>query len=107
MSNPALPIIALTRGHWRAEIFDPRADPMALGARYVHGCYVRGLWRGERQLTARIDEAWDRFDGEGMPETFENSLGWGMTPRNEEYLRIGAGRLRRTDDNPRETGAHA
>jgi hypothetical protein len=107
MSNPALPIITLTKGPWRAEIFDPRADPMALGARYVHGCYVRALWRGERKLTGRCDPDWDRFDGEGLPETFETSYGWGAAGPNDEYLRIGAGRLRRTDNIPRETAAHA
>jgi hypothetical protein len=107
MSNPALPVFTLTNGPWKAEVFDPRADPMALGARYVHGGYVRALWRGERLLTARIGTAWDRFDGEGLPETFESPLGWGAAPPNEEYLRIGAGRLRRTDNVPKETGAHA
>ena len=52
MSRPALPIITLRHGPWRAEVYDPRADPLSLGARYVHGGYVRALWHGERQLTA-------------------------------------------------------
>lgn len=106
MSNPALPVITLSRGAWRAEVYDPRADPMSLGARYVHGGYVRALWRGDRCLTGRVGAPWDRFDGEGMPETFETSLGWGATPLNEDYLRIGAGRLRRTSNNQREVVAH-
>ncbi len=106
MSNPALPIITLARGAWRAEVYDPRADPLTLGARYVHGGYVRALWLKDRCLTGRVGAPWDRFDGEGLPETFENSLGWGATPMNEEYLRIGAGRLRRSANSPREAVAH-
>jgi len=102
MSRPALPVIILAHGPWRAEVYDPRPDPLALGARYCHGGYVRALVRDGRQLTGRLTDAWSRFDGEGLPETFENSLGWGAAGTNEEYLRIGAGRLRRQFNNPRE-----
>jgi len=102
MSRPALPVITLVHGPWRAEVYDPRPDPLALGARYCHGGYVRALIRDGRQLTGRLTDAWSRFDGEGLPETFENSLGWGPAGTNEEYLRIGAGRLRRQFNNPRE-----
>ena len=106
MSRPALPIILLEHGPWRAEVYDPRPDPLTLGGRYVHGGYVRALLHGERQLTSRVQDGWSRFDGEGLPETFENSLGWGATPLNEEYLRIGAGRLRRLHNSPREGASH-
>lgn len=105
MSRPNLPVITLHRGPWTAEVYDPRPDPATLGARYVHGCYVRGLRHRDRLLTARIADAWSRFDGEGLPETFETSLGWGAAPLNEEYLRIGAGRLRRLHHSPRESTA--
>jgi hypothetical protein len=107
MSRPTLPVITLRRGEWTAEVYDPRADPAALGARYVHGCYVRALLRGGRCLTTRLTGAWDRFDGEGLPETFESSYGWGATPVGEEFLRIGAGRQRRTGNHPGEVMALA
>jgi hypothetical protein len=102
-SDPALPLIDLRHGLWRARVFDPRPDPLALGARYVHGGYVAELWRGERCLTAAPTMAWDRFHGRGMPETFEFSLGQAQVRDGEEYLRIGAGRLRRGPSDLRET----
>ncbi len=107
MSRPNLPLIVLERGAWRAELYDPRPDPAALGARYVHGCYIRSLARGDDLISARIAPNWSRFDGEGLPETFETGLAWDQAPINEEYLRIGAGRLRRPHQSPRETFALA
>ena len=53
---------------------DPRPNPYALGARYVHGGYVQALWNGERCLTACPQLPWNPFDGAGMPETFETDF---------------------------------
>lgn len=107
MSHPVLPVITLKKGPWKAEVFDPRGDSSVLGARYVHGGYVRAWWRDDRLLTGRCGKAWDRYDGEGLPETFETSFGWGSASAGDEYLRIGAGRLRRAASDPTERVAHA
>ena len=75
MSETAdLPVWTLECGRWRAEVFDPRPDPAALGARYVHGGYVRALWRGDCLLTARASEQWDPYVGQGLPDVFEKRL---------------------------------
>lgn len=91
--GPDLPRLDLRRGAWRAEVHDPRPDPFALGARYVHGGYVHRLWRGERCLTGMARKQWNAFDGGGLPETFETDLGAAHTSDGDTFLRIGAGRL--------------
>jgi hypothetical protein len=91
--GPDLPRFDLRRGPWRAEVHDPRPDPLALGARYVHGGYVHALWRGERRLTSGPTKRWNTFDGAGMPETFETDLAAAHTEDGDTYLRIGAGRM--------------
>lgn len=102
MSSPALPLITLRHGPWRAEVFDPRGDPLALGARYVHGGYLAALWHGERLLTGQPLPGWSAFHGRGLPETFELSLGACTAGPGQEVLRLGAGRVRLADRNPRE-----
>lgn len=97
-----LPLLTLRHGPWRAEVADPRADPHALGARYVHGGYVAGFWHGDRRLGLRPIAAWNPYVGEGLPEVFELPLGFAACEMGEEFLRLGAGRLRRTG---REAGA--
>ena len=94
--GPGLDLLVLARGPWRAAVFDPRSSPAALGARYVHGGYVQSLWHGDRCLTARANDRWDPYVGEGLPEVFELPLGFAAAAEGEPYLRIGAGRLIRT-----------
>jgi hypothetical protein len=101
MTLPNLPIITLRHGAWSADIFDPRPDPAVLGARFVHGGYIARLFRSGRELTGRSHPAWTVFDGLGLPETFESGLGWSLATEGEEFLRPGAGRIRR-DANPNE-----
>jgi len=94
-ASPEIATLTLQHGSWRAEVFDPRPDPLALGARYVHGCYVQQLWRGDRLLTTRPSRDWKPYNGEGLPEVFERPFTWDTALDGEEYLRIGAGKLRR------------
>ncbi len=107
MSRPNLPLITLSRGAWQAELFDPRPDPMALGARFVHGGWVRRLLRDGRDLCGKVDVGWHPFDGFGLPETFESGLAWHLAAVGEEFLRPGAGRLRRTGGEAGEDHADA
>ena len=95
MSFPPLPIILLRRGQQQVEIFDPRADPSLLGARYVHGGYIAAWSIGGRCLTSGPGKIWDSFGGCGLPETFEFPLAWGVAGEGDLYMRIGAGQLRR------------
>lgn len=90
-----LPAIEIASGPWRAEVFDPRPDPFALGARYVHGGYIKTLWFQGRQLTGRAVPHWDPYVGQGIPDVFEWPLGVNVCLPGEEFIRIGAGRLRR------------
>ena len=95
-SNDArLPVFTLGAGAWRAEVFDPRPDPLALGPRYCHGSYVRALWRHDRLLTGRARPDWIPVDGEGLPEEFEVPFAFAGALDGEEFMRIGAGRQRR------------
>jgi hypothetical protein len=87
--------LILHRGLHRVEVFDPRQDPLALGARYVHGGYVSAWWHGDRCLTARPSAHWDPYVGQGLPEVFEYPLGRDAVEPGKEFLRIGAGRLRK------------
>src|SRR5687767_10422095 len=73
-TGPDLPLILLRRGPWVVEIADPRPNPLALGARYVHGCYIHGILCDGRRLTSRADVPWNAYDGEGAPEVFEHDL---------------------------------
>ena len=98
--RPDLPTFALTSGAWRVTVFDPRADGAALGARYVHGGYIAEVFHDGRCLTAAAKPAWDSYNGIGMPETFEESLGLNRAHDGEEFLRIGAGRVRKSDREP-------
>jgi hypothetical protein len=82
-------------GAHRVAVFDPRPDPFALGARYVHGGYIAAWWHGEQCLTARPQPDWDPYVGQGLPEVFEYPLGRDAVQPGEEFLRIGAGRLRK------------
>jgi hypothetical protein len=103
-TGPDLPLILLRRGPWTVEIADPRPDPLALGARYVHGAYIHGILRDGRRLTGRNQPAWNPFDGEGAPEVFEHDLGFAHAEDGDTYLRIGAGRVVRAGGpvrNPR------
>jgi len=94
MTEPDLPLITVRAGMWAAELFDPRPSGKALGHRYVHGGYVRRLVRGDRCLTGRPKPAWGPNEGEGMPESFEVPLGFARAIAGEEFICIGAGRLR-------------
>lgn len=91
-THPDLPVIQLVRGAWRADVFDPRPNPNALGYRYVQGGYVGALHWGERCLTGQASEAWDPHIGRGLPEVFEWSLGAEHAAEGKPWLRIGAGR---------------
>ena len=99
--GPDLPHFALRRGPWRAVVHDPRPDPFALGARYVHGGYVHALWRGERCLTTCAILPWRARHGGGLPETFETDFAAAHTAIGDTYIRIGAGRLIRDHSSPR------
>lgn len=94
--GPDLPRLRLERGPWRAELFDPRPDPLALGARYVQGGYVADLWVEGRRISGQASPAWDPYVGRGLPEVFEFPLAFHACAEGEEYLRIGAGRLVKT-----------
>ncbi len=107
MSSPNLPLIILRHGPWTAELFDPRPDPNLLGARYVHGGWVKRLLRDGRNLCGRSEAAWSRYDGLGLPETFESGIGWSLVKEGEEFLRPGAGRLIRHGDESGEEHANA
>lgn len=98
MSGPDLPTIPLRHGPWAADVFDPRADPLALGSRYVHGGYIAALRYDDQVLTARPRPAWDAYEGEGLPEVFEMSFGWSASQQGDQIMRIGAGRIERTNN---------
>jgi hypothetical protein len=93
MKEPALPLFELSAGRWQASVFDPRPDPRALGARYVHGGYVQKLCFADRCLTGRASPAWDPYVGVGIPDVFELSLGEGQAGTGRPFMRMGAGRL--------------
>lgn len=101
MPGPDLPVLVLKCGPWRAEVLDPRADPLRLGARYMHGGYVHALDHDGRRLTGRAKAAWNSFDGEGLPESFELPFAHAACAEGEEYLRLGAGRCIRRGPAPR------
>jgi hypothetical protein len=107
VSNPNLPLIILRRGPWQAELFDPRPAPALLGARFVHGGWIRRLLRDGRDLTGRAAPGWHAYDALGIPETFESGLGWHLVRDGEEFLRPGAGRLIRRGDEAGEEHADA
>lgn len=107
MSLPNIPLITLRRGPWQADLFDPRPNPRALGARFVHGGWVARLARDGRSLTGGAVPYWHAYDAIGLPETFESGLGWHLAEKGQEFLRPGAGRLIRTGDDPTEEVARA
>lgn len=94
----------LRNGRHRVEVFDPRMDPRALGARYVQGGYIASWHVGDRCLTGRPKAEWNPYEGEGMPEVFECGLGWLAAGEGEEFLRIGAGRLRKAGNGWSQSG---
>lgn len=98
--RPDVPTFDLRYGPWLVQVFDPRADGAALGARYVHGGYIAHVTRDGRVLTAAPKPAWDSYNGIGLPEVFEESLGFGWAEDGEEFLRIGAGRVRKDGPEP-------
>jgi hypothetical protein len=95
VSRPNLPLITLNHGAWQAELIDPRPDPNLLGARFVHGGWVLRLLRNGRDICGKVDLGWHPYDGFGLPETFESGLAWHLTGDGEEFMRPGAGRIRR------------
>ena len=107
MSSPVLPIFHLRRGAQHVEVFDPRADPRTLGARYVHGGYIAAWSVAGRCLTSGPSRYWNEFHGRGLPETFELPLGWALVNENETFLRIGAGQLRKRGVNVDDSSAKA
>ena len=94
-----LPKLSMTNGKHHIEVFDPRTDPTFLGARYVHGGYISAWHYNDRCLTGRPNEEWNPSQGEGLPEVFECGLGWCDAKEREEFLRIGAGRLKKDGDH--------
>jgi hypothetical protein len=96
--------LTIRNGDHTVEVFDPRMAPEALGARYVHGGYIASWRAGDRCLTGRPRAEWNPYEGEGMPEVFEYGLGWGAACEGEEFLRIGAGRLRKQGRNWPQVG---
>lgn len=107
MSSPNLPLITLRHGPWQADLFDPRPAPNLLGARFVHGGWVKSLRRDGRELCGRVAAGWDAYDALGLPETFESGIGWNLVAEGEEFMRPGAGRLIRRGDDPAEEHARA
>jgi len=99
-TGPDLPLILLRQGPWTIEIADPRPDPFALGARYVHGGYIHGILRDGRRLTGRAGLGWNSVDGEGAPDSFELDLAFAHAEPGDSFMRIGAGRVVR-DGGPR------
>lgn len=104
MTASRLDRFTLQNGDHRVEVFDPRMDQAALGARYVHGGYIASWHIGDRCLTGRPKAEWNSYEGEGMPETFESGLGWGSAAEDEAFLRIGAGRLKKAGRNWPQAG---
>jgi hypothetical protein len=90
---PDIATLTLEHGPFRAVLFDPRPDPMALGARYIHGGYVAAWYHGERCLTSRCRTNWETYDGQGLPEVFETAFPAGLVPSSEPIMRIGAGQV--------------
>lgn len=84
-----VPVLELRDGAWRCAIADPRSDPLALGARFVHGGYIAGWWHHDRPLIGCAIDHWDPYYGMGLPEVFEWSLG--QDYQGDRRLRIGAG----------------
>ena len=107
MSSPVLPLFHLRRGQHHVEVFDPRPDPRTLGARYVHGGYIASWSVGERCLTSGPTRYWNEFGGRGLPETFEIPLAWAVAKEHENFLRIGAGQLRKNGYNGDDQSARA
>jgi hypothetical protein len=93
--HPDIPLINLMHDRWRVSLFDPRADGAALGARCIHGGYIAEVFRNDRRISAAPKPQWDAACGIGFPEVFEESLGFARAAEGEEYLRIGAGRVRK------------
>ena len=102
--RPDIPMITLTQGSWRIALFDPRADSAAMGARHVHGGYIAEVFRNERRISAAPKPQWEAHAGIGFPEVFEESLGFARAVEGEEFLRIGAGRVRKTNRDSQTRG---
>ena len=95
MEEMLLPAFTLKNGNHKAVLFDPRSYPMLLGARYVHGGYIAAWYFSDRCLTGRPEKKWNPRQGKGLPEVFEYGLGWSDAVVGDEFLRIGAGRLKK------------
>lgn len=91
-----LPLITLTKGAWTCDIADPRENPLALGARFIHGGYIAGLCYGERPIVNRAINQWDPYYGQGLPEAFDEPLGFAAAQSGDAFLRIGSGICERT-----------
>ncbi len=105
MSRPNLPLLYLENDHWQVGLYDPRLAPELLGSRFVHGGWIVSAEHRGVALTGRCDADWLDFDGIGWPETFESGLGWSLVQPGEEFLRPGAGRIRRDNDDATEMHA--
>ncbi len=105
-NGPDLPTFTLQHGPWTAEVFDPRSDPTALGARYVHGGYIASCQYDSVMISSQAHPEWSPYEGCGFPEVFEWPLGFGYASPGEELMRIGAGRIR-YDGSPGMPGSQA
>lgn len=103
-SLSTLPTFTLKSGFHQVEVFDPRPQPEALGARYVHGGYIKEWSFQGVPLTDRPQDAWSSYEGCGLPEVFEWGLGWGDAEPGQPFLRIGAGRMLKQDGGFHESG---
>ena len=91
-----LPYRELRHGPWTCHIADPRDNPLALGSRFIHGGYIAELSHAGRPLTNRAIDHWDSYYGQGLPEVFDEPLGFAAAQNGEAYMRIGAGQCERT-----------
>ena len=102
-----LPCLTLTHGDWSCLIADPRDNPLALGSRFIHGGYIAQLSLNNRELTNRAISHWDPYYGQGLPEAFDEPLGFAAAANGEAYLRIGSGRcLRMNADRHGQSELH-
>jgi len=96
---PDIPVIHLSHGPHELSIADPRSGVASLGSRYIHGGYILEWTYDKEAITANPMQTWNPYAGTGLPEAFETGLGFEDTRPHDLYLRIGAGKVRRSPES--------
>lgn len=93
----------LSNSEITVSILDPIDDVARLGSRYCTGGYIWQIsdtQKGELLSGPEYPQEPNTFDGQGMPDMFQQPLGAEDAPVGGEVGCIGVGRVRRTSQEP-------